>query len=527
MAYDLLIKNGLIIDGTGKKAGKGSVGITGNKIETVGAVILENAKRIIDAEGKIIAPGFIDATNHSDVVGTLFTNPSLESMVRQGVTTILGGNCGSSLAPLLSQSSIYAFEKWREGKTIPIDWLSMGDFLKTVEKIKLGVNFGTFVGYGTLLRGLSHNSAKKLTIGDFEKLKFSLREALKEGAFGLSTGLVYTHERKTGTEELVDLGRTIHAIGGVYKTHLRSESTFLLGATNEAIRIGREANIPAHISHFKAIGRKAWKEFPRALNLIEKAAESKVAIHFDAYPYITTGSFLYLLLPPGVYEGGFKKLFERLKDPTTRLQVIEALKKYTLHYHSITVSTAWKTKESVGKTILEIAERARISPEETLLHLVIANEGRITIFGRTVRPEQVRQALEHPLSIAATDGSGYPYSYRQSGELVHPRSFGAFPRFLRLATARWQSLSWEDTISKATGKVAGYFGIKKRGILQKGNFADIVIINPETVQSSATFENPYLPPLGIDYVFVNGHIAVENGLFQGARSGNVVRRNEA
>lgn len=524
MAYDIVIKNGTIIDGTGAEGYRGGVAITGTKIVLVGQTVPEDAKIVIDAANKVVCPGFIDVTNHSDTVGTLFSIPSQESMLRQGVTTIIGGNCGSSLAPLTHPNIIAAVQKWQTDGHVAVDWLSMGQFFDAIEKLKLGVNFGSFVGFGILRRGILENKDRALMYQDITKMKFVLGEALKEGALGLSTGLVYAHERKTSTEELIDLASVIYKEGGIYKTHLRSESGDLLGAVNEAIAVGREAGVPICISHFKAIGRKAWREYHRALELLDRAAESGVTVHFDMYPYITTGSFLYLLLPMWAYEGGFKQLFTRLKEAKVRQEIIKALQKKTLHHSAIIIATAWKTKESIGRSIQELSDKIGIPPEEVIAQLLLANEGRVTIFGKTVRKDHVREGFSHRLSIVASDGSGYDLPHRERGELVHPRSFGAFPRFIRLATKKWKTLDLPAAIHKATAAPAEIVGIPKRGVLAKDNFADIVVFDPDAIQSSATFQNPYQFPRGIEWVIVNGKVSIRAGILQNERHGMVLRR---
>lgn len=524
MAYDIVIKNGTIIDGTGAEGYRGSIAISDSKIQDIGSHVAEDAKTIIDAGGKVVCPGFIDITNHSDTVGTLFSQPAQESMLRQGITTIIGGNCGSSLAPLVHPNVIAAIQKWQTDGQVAVDWLSMGEFLEAVEKVRPGVNFGSLVGFGVLRRGILEKNNHSFTYRERAQLKYVLEEALREGAFGLSTGLVYAHERGVSTEDLLDVAGALQKEGGIYKTHLRSESGDLLGAVNEAIAIGREAGVPVSISHFKAIGKKAWGEYARALELLDRATESGVDIHFDMYPYITTGSFLYLLLPAGAYEGGFKKMFGRLKDASIRQEIISSLQRKTLHYQSIIIATAWKTKESIGRSIQELSDRIGISPEEVIIQLLLANEGRITIFGKTVRKDHVRMALSHRLSVVASDGSGYGITHRERGGLVHPRSFGAFPRFLRLATKKWKTLDLPAAIHKATGAPANILGMVKRGTLAKGNFADVIIFDPDMIQSSATFQNPYQFPKGIDWVIVNGNVSVRAGILQNERYGAVLRR---
>ncbi len=525
MAFDVVIKNCTIVDGTGAKETQGSIGITGKKIAAMGPAVSEKgAKIVIDGTGKVACPGFVDITNHSDTMGTLFTYPEQESMVAQGITTIIGGNCGSSLAPLLTPDVIYNLQKWRMENIATVDWLSVGEFLSTVEKLRPGVNFGTLIGLGTLRHGILKSENRSFSYEDFLKLKFVLAEGIKEGAFGLSTGLIYAHERGITTEELSDIASVLKKEGGIYKTHLRSESTDLFGAVNEAITIGRETEVPVSISHFKAIGKRAWTEFQKSMGLIERASESGVAIRFDAYPYITTGSLMYLLLPPGAYEGGFSALFQRLRDPALRLDIIKTMKKRTLHYDTITVATAWKTKQSVGKSITHIANSIGVAPEEVIVQLLLANQGRITVFGRTVHRQHVRTALEHPLSMVASDGAGYGMKHRDTGQRVHPRSFGAFPRFLRLATKKWRTLSLPDAIRKMTSAPALLMGIPLRGTLKTGNYADIVVLDPETVRSIGEFDYPYQFPHGIEWVLINGAVAVQNGELKKTRAGMVIRR---
>ncbi len=526
MAFDILIKNASIVDGTGAAAYPGSIAVYKGIIQEIGQNVPEEAKLMIDAKERIVAPGFIDITNHSDAVGTLFSEPALPSMLIQGVTTIMGGNCGASLAPLLYPGAINSLQKWRTETIQTVDWLTMGDFLKSVEKIKPGVNFGTMTGFGLLRRGILKNEDREFDFEDLKELKYVLEESLKEGSFGLSTGLVYAHERASTTEDLVRIAEILKKYDAVYKTHLRSESGGLLGAVNEAVAIARNSGARVSVSHFKGIGRKAWRDFDLGLSILERAAHSGAPIAFDVYPYITTGSFLYLLLPPGAYDGGFSKLWKRLKDPSIRQSILKSMQEKTLHYETIVISTAWKTKEAVGKNIRDIAERIGISPEEVVIHLLLANEGRVTMFGHTVQPELVKKALLHPLSIIASDGAGYSLEHRKTGELVHPRSFGTFPRFLRLAVNKWSELGWPEAIRKMTSAPAELFGIQKRGTLAKGNHADIVIIDRDAVASQGTFENPYQYPRGIDWVIVNGVVAVNEGQFQNARAGKVLRRGE-
>ena len=424
MAYDILIKSGLVIDGAGGTPQTSDIGIKNDEISAVSGGIGENeAKTTINARDKYITPGFVDITNHSDTHLTIFKYPCLESMVRQGVTTIIGGNCGSSLAPLGGKEALQAIRKWADPAEINVDWARVGEFLEKVEKLKTGANFGTFVGYGTLRRGVIGDETRLLNFEEREKVKYLLRESIKEGAFGLSLGLAYGHERISSTEEIIEISQVLSETGGIIKIHLRSEGKEILASVNEAVRIGRETDVPVQISHLKAIGRKSWPHLQKALELINSARESGIDINFDVSPYSTTGSSLYLLLPVWARLGGFTELFKKLGQPEERKKIIEQLKAYTLHYDRIIINSA-KLINLVGKTMAEIAEISGLSPEDALLETVRANEGRVNIIGRTVSVKNTELEIKNPASFIASDGAGYGEEEIKSGAYSFLRARG-------------------------------------------------------------------------------------------------------
>ncbi|MBI4137810.1 MAG: D-aminoacylase [Candidatus Sungbacteria bacterium] len=523
MAYDILIRGGMLFDGLGNTPVQADVGIRGDTIRDIGAFGGASARMTIDASGKYVTPGFVDITNHSDTSLTLFGYPALESMLMQGVTTVIGGNCGASLAPLASREALYGIRKWADPSTINTNWNSFEEYLNQIDGLKPGPNFGSFVGYGTLRRNVIGNDVRTLQPQELEQARYLLAQAMDQGAFGLSLGLSYGHERVSPTEEIISVASALRARGGMVKMHLRSEGAGLIASVNEAVRIGREAGIPVHISHLKAIGRKTWDMLEKALELIENARASGVLIRFDVTPYATTGSSLYLLIPPSVRQAGFDDLFRRIDDPAERKKIIEEMKSSTLHPEKIFITSA-KTKSIVGHTLADIAAHTGLAPEEALLQTVRANEGRVSIVGKTVSLKNVRVEIRNPASCIASDGAGFPLLWQKSGDLVHPRSFGAFGRVWRKFVREDHALSEEQAIAKMTSAPAQILGLADRGVLRQGAAADVLVFDPSAFADQATYENPFRFPTGIMCVIVNGQIAVENGTYTGVRAGRALRR---
>ena len=523
-SYDTIIKAGTLLDGTGKEPVLSDIGINGNQISALGDLRGAKADRIIDAYGKYVTPGFIDITNHSDTHLTIFKYPGLESLVMQGITTIIGGNCGASLAPLGSKEAINAVQKWTDLSEINIDWAEMSEFLETMDRLRPEVNFGTLVGYGTVRRGVLGDEVRLLNDEEKQKIKLLIKKGLAGGAWGMSLGLAYGHERVSTTEEIIDICKILEGEGAIINLHLRSEGKDLIASVNEAISISRETGIPIHINHLKAIGKKSWPLLKKALTLIENAVNSGLDITFDVSPYNATGSPLYLLIPAWAREGGFVELFRRIDNTTEHQKIIDELKTYTLHYDKILVVAA-NVKSVVGKTVAEVATHAQLPPEEAMLELIRANEGRVTISGRTIHSKNMELASCSPHSFIASNGEGYSPEEAKTGNLVHPRSFGTFPHFWHYFVTDKKLLGPEKAIVKMTSGPAKKLGIKNRGVIAKDNFADITVLDPGLLRDRATYKNPYRYSDGINYVLVNGKIAVEEGKYIGARAGIVLRKS--
>jgi N-acyl-D-amino-acid deacylase len=525
--YDFIIKNGTVIDGTGKRMFRADIGIKDEKIKAIGDLQNESAERFIDAKDCYVAPGFVDVNNHSDTYWQIFLNPRLESLLYQGITTIVGGNCGSSLAPLADQSLLQSIQKWTDIRKINLNWLSMAEFLREIERHRLAVNFATLVGHGTLRRSLTKDESRSLHQDEVGVEMKMLRQALKEGAFGLSSGLVYAHMRRASREELTLLAEAVKKYDGVYTFHLRGESRDLIQSVEEALLIAKSTGAKLHISHLKAVGEEVWPLMEKVLYMIESAYTDGLDVSFDVYPYTHTGSVLYTLLPEWVTEGGKRMMLERLKDPSIRREVMTELRSKNWDYGKAVLLNSSLNQMLTQKTLLDIARAQGKAPEEALIDVLVASNGRAVASLEILSEKNIEEALQNPFSMIGTNGSGYTIDESREGERVHPRSFGAFPLIFSRYVRQKRLLSWEEAVHKMSGKPAQKFGLEKRGILQKGYFADIVVFHPNEVETLATMEDPYRYSKGMRWVLVNGVVALERGAVTEKRAGDVLRRRSS
>lgn len=525
--YDILIKNGTIIDGSGRPMYRADIAVREGLIAAMGDLTEAKAERVIDAVGQYVTPGFIDVNNHSDTYWQLFAHPELESLLYQGVTTVIGGSSGSSLAPLSGSESIRSIQKWTDVEKINFNWLSMKDFLREIERRRPAVNFATLVGHGTIRRGAMKDKTRTITPDEIEVMKKMLQVAMEEGAIGLSTGLMYTHARGAGTRELLALVKAAVSQGGIYATYVRDEGEGLVKSVEEAILIARDAEAPLHISHLKAVGKSNWHLMDGVFNLIETAALSDIDVSFDVYPYTTTGSVLYTLLPEWVTQEGRKMMLERLKDPSVRSTVLRDMRQKETDYSQILIASSALSKMLSRRKISEIAAAQGKSPEETILDFLIASNGQAIVSLEVLSEKNVLKAIQHPFSIISSNGVGYDTAHAKTGELVHPRNFGTFPKVFSEYVRKQKALSWEEAVHKMSGKPALKFQLEKRGFLQEGYFADIVVFQPETITDRATMEDPYEYATGVSSLVINGSLVMEEGeLILGKRQGAVLRRKK-
>ena len=510
MALDILIKNGTVIDGVGTPAYHADVAIKNGKIEKIGFLGSPGAKTVIDATGQYVAPGFIDINNASDRHWTLFSHPNSESSLWQGVTTIIGGNCGSSLAPLTTGNIIASIQKWADIRKINVNWLTLADFFAEVKKQKLTLNFGTLVGHTTLRRSIVGDEFRELTEKEIGQMKHMLRSALSDGALGFSTGLTYSHAKPSTPDEIEYLVSSIKP-GKIYSSHLRDEENNLYDSVLEAIDTAKKTKISVEISHFKAIRKSNFNLFDKSLEAIEKAAEEGININFDIYPYTSTATVFYTLLPSWIAVGGRAKLIENLKNPELKKRAIEEMSGKEGDFSNIIVASGNIDKTFIGKSIKTISQNQGNGILETIINLLIASEGKLIVFWPCLSEENFVKALKNQLSIVASDGATYNLDDTRDGYLAHPRSFGCFLRVLSYYVREKNIISLENAVKKMTALPALKLGLSNRGIVRQGFFADIAIFNFDTIKDLASFENPFQYAQGIHSVIVNGQVALSLG----------------
>lgn len=505
-SYDIIIKGGTVFDGKGNKPQKIDIGIKGDEIKKIDNLDSQDAAEVIDAAGKYVCPGFIDLTNHSDTHWTLFAHPHQESLIKQGITTILGGNCGSSIAPLIKGSGIQSISRWSDISKININWQSLEELFEELEKHKLGINFATLIGFNTL----------RYETEDPKEMKYLLEISMKEGAFGFSTN------SKDG--ELMEmLYAPVKKKGGIAKHHLEDEGADILPNISSLINLARKTGVKTHISHIKVLGKGSWKFFDDILKMVRNARKEGLVITSDFFPYERTGSNLYSLMPSWLRKLNDDEVLGifHFKKDKRRQDVIDYLKKLTLHYDKIIIAASLFGTGGIGKTIMEISKKTGIAPEELILDIMAENNLSVSIFSEVINPAHLLELAKEDYMAFSSDGVGYDIT---SPAIPHPRSFGAFPRAFRLFVKENKILDWQTAIYKATGLPAGILDINDRGIIAKGKKADIIIFNPEEISDYSTYENPFRFSEGIEYVLINGVIVLINSGLTGRFAGRIVKK---
>ena len=521
LSFDIIIKNGRIIDGTGNPWYKADVGISGDRVESIGDLSESSYGRIIDAEGLIVAPGFIDTHSHSDIV-TLF-DPRVESKIRQGVTTELVGNCGNSAAPIneLVREMWEKRIKRRFGDDFVARarWETMAEYLDLVDAQGASYNFAALVGHGTVRANVMGQEDRAPTEAELEEMKGLVASAMQDGAFGLSTGLIYIPGAFAETEEIIELTKVVAEHDGLYFSHIRGEGETLLKSVEEAIRVGREAGVPVQIAHFKATGEPNWGKTVDSLRLVAEGRAKGVDVVFDQYPYIASSTGLSSRLPHWAQEGGSDVMLERLRDPATRKKIKDAL---TPNLNSIMIASAKNNTQYEGMRVTEIAEKEGKDSRDVVFDLLLAEEAQVQIVSFGLSEEDVRRVMRSPYGMVGSDGSAIaPHGILGEGK-PHPRSYGTFARVIG-HYVREGVLSLQEAVRKMTSAPALHLGLKDRGLLREGYKADITIFDPEKVKDEATFIDPHQFASGIPYVIVNGTVVIDEGEHTGELPGVVIR----
>ena len=543
---DTLIKGGLIFDGTGSEPFEADIGISGDRI----AFITKKAEdrrqkfnppspplakagkggfdRVIDAKGLAVSPGFIDTHAHSEF--TLLADHRAEGKISQGITTEIDGNCGLSAAPLYGEAL-----KQREEDLMELGiverWTTFKGYFDILGK-GIALNFVTLVGHGNLRACVAGYEDKALNNNEIKKMRVLLKEAIKEGAIGLSTGLIYPPGVYSTTEELINLLRPSSFILRpsrlIYTSHMRSEGDKLLESIEEIIRIGRKAGVNIHISHMKTSGKKNWHKIDNAISLIEEARREGIRITGDRYPYTAASTDLDTILPPWVYEGGMKEELKRLKSSEFQ----EKIKKEILYEYpeieywgnvNIASVSSEKNRWMEGKNIAYIAHHKNSEPVDIFLKILIEEKLRVSAIFVSMNEDNLKRFLSLPYVMIGTDSSARSTSGPTYKGKPHPRGFGSFPRFLGKYVRDDGLMGMNEAIYKITMLPAKTFGIRKRGVLKRGAFADLVVFDYRKIIDRATFDKPFLKPEGIYYVFVNGLSAVWEGELTGINAGRILK----
>jgi|HubBroStandDraft_6_1064221.scaffolds.fasta_scaffold00491_12 N-acyl-D-amino-acid deacylase len=530
-AFDVVITNGHIIDGTGSPWYSGDIGIRGGKIAAIGNLTNAARTRTINAQGKVVAPGFIDMLGQSEL--TIQVDPRVPSKIYQGITTEITGE-GNSAGPL-NDAIIAADRATYDHYHLNPDWRTLGEYFAKLEKQGIGINLASYVGATQVRRMVLGDEDKQPTGAQLDQMKELVQQAMQQGAVGVSTALEYAPAPYAKTEELIALASQASEFGGIYATHMRDESNSVLTAIDEALRIGREAHIPVEIWHLKVAGKQNWGRMPEVVAKINAARAQGIDVSANTYAYPAWFNNLSAFIPQWAHDGGDAKLLERLRDPAARARMRKDME---------TPTTDWDNEwleipgpESVligvvqnpellplqGKTLAEIAKLWNKDPMDALFDLLIEDKAftSVAVFGMS-EPD-VALALQQPWVSIDNDSSGTSPGGILGQEHPHPRAYGTFPRILRKYVREEKKLTLEDAIRKFSALPAQRMRFTDRGVLKAGMWADVVIFDPATVHDQATFADPNQLSQGMEYVLVNGTAVIDQGKMTGAKPGKVLR----
>ena len=531
--FDTLIRKARVVDGSGAPPFDADIGVADGVITAMATELSpKNARQVVDAEGLAAAPGFVDTHSHDDVY--LLVDPMGSAKIRQGVTTVVIGNCGLSIAPLLPE---HFSESMEALAVIGADHLpekpdagwGFSDYLERLKQGRPALNVVPLVGHGSLrtaVMGIANRAA-----GPDEKRRMAdlLQEALQAGAFGMSSGLVYVPGAFADTDELCDLARVTAAAGGLYATHMRSEADLVMAAIEETLSIGRAAGLPVHISHHKVMGRNNWGRSQETLECLQQAREAGLRVTCDVYPYTAGSTSLASALPPVLQSQGPEMFSEKLKDRNLRSEIRNIIETetagdwenlvYVDTFEGMVIVKAPHNPAYCGRSIAAIAEMERRDPFDVFFDLLAEEKTEAVVVEFMMQEEDVIRILQSPFSMVGTDGlPGFGSS------LFHPRFTGAFPRVLGRYVRDLNSLRLEEAVWKMTGLPADTFGLKGRGRLFPGYAADIVLFDPATIADRGTYERPDVSPAGIHAVWVNGELTLMEDKILAAPNGKVLRR---
>src|SRR5713226_1689959 len=531
--YDVLIRNGRVVDGSGNPWIYADVGIIGDRIAFVGSADPQaTAKRTIDAKDLVVAPGFIDMLGQSEL--NLLIYRQAVSKLTQGITTEITGE-GESVSPQ-TDDTIAASKDFLDHYKLTIDWTGLDGYFRRLEKQGSGINLGTYVGAAQLREVVIGRENRPPTAPELKQMQQMVEDAMDDGAMGVSSALIYSPGSYAQTDELIALAQTAAQHGGIYASHIRNESDTEMQALEEAFRIGREAHIPVEIFHLKCAGRQNWGKMPQVIAAIEKARAEGIDVTADQYPYIASATSLGATVPALYHAGGTDAFIARLKDPATRAAIRKELespsgKGAENMWHGangpegILVASILnpELKKYEGKTIAQIAALQNKDPMETLFDLVIADHDNTGAVYFSMSEDDVKLAMQQPWVSVDNDYGAINPQGALGESKSHPRAYGTFPRILGKYVREEHVLPLEYAIRKFTSLPAQRMKLENRGLLRPDYFADVTIFNPETIHDVATFDDPNRTSAGIEYVFVNGVLSLEHGHITGDTGGRPLR----
>lgn len=532
--FDTLIRNAHLIDGTGAPGRQADVGLRSGRIEAIADCLPVDARRVVDAGGQVLCPGFIDAHSHSDAFVLL--EPDAPSKISQGVTTEVMGHCGASAAPILGQGRLpsdwaaCSYPSLKDGRhashaTGPT-WSTVADYRALFDQVRPSVNAVLLVGHNLLRSGVMGYAPRPATADEQDSMAEHLAQAMDEGASGLSTGLIYQPGRYSTPDEVLRLAQTAARRGGFYATHLRSEGDRLLEALDEALEVIGTAGIRLQISHLKTSGEKNWGKLDAVFARIETARTQGLLVHADRYPYVAGGTDLDVVLPDWAVAGGRDAILTRLADAGTRARLsdeLDAMRPQS-EWSGVRIGGTVHPDLHVlrGRTIPEVADERGMTPGQAIVWILHLDQLRTGAFFFGMSEDNLRRILAQPWVMVGSDASIRSPQGPLSADHPHPRAYGAFPRFLRMVQDE-KLMSLPEAIRRLTSLPADTFGLRGRGRAVPGTAADLTLLDPQQIRDSATFSTPHVFSTGIRRVWVNGHCCFEDGRFTGDRAGQFLR----
>lgn len=531
MVYDLVIKNSRIIDGTGNPWFRGDVGVKDGKISYIGKLPLDVcSKEVIDGKDQILSPGFIDCHCHSDFL--LFRDPIMISKLQQGVTTQIIGPCGLSVAPIKPDKT-QMLDKYagfiKAGVNLDYNWETFGEYLDELEKLDLGTNIGALVGQGTIKINVMGFEMRKPSENELKNMKQLLKEAMLDGALGMSSGLIYPPGVYSEPEEIIELTESLKEFNGVYFSHIRNESNYLVKAVKELIDVAKKNNIACQIHHHKVCGKDNWGLIKETINLVEVARENGLDITIDQYPYIAASTTLRSILPPWAQEGGIEEILKRLQDVDTRKKIVKEISQKCswenfLHQsggpRGVIIVYSPSTPDFEGKSLEEISKMMGKDPIEAALDIISLNNGSDNAYYIMMSEEDVKYIMKNNLVMIGSDS--IPVA---PGAKCHPRTNGTFPRVLGKYVREEKIITLEEAVRKMTSFPANRLNIQTKGLIKQGMDADLVIFDSNKILDGADYDDPFKKPYGINFVVVGGKIVIEHSKFTGQTVGKILRRS--